>query len=131
MVQQFKHNTQAMRVQVNAVHFDADAKLVGFIQKKLAKLETFYDKLISGEVYLKLDKGETSSKIHTKILEVKITMPGGEVFVKETGKTFEEATDVALEALKIQIKKFKDRKLDKGHIKQVAASIDAEDEDED
>ncbi len=86
--------------------------------------------MISGEVYLKLDKGDNSSKIHTKILEVKIKIPGGEVFVKETAKTFEEATDIAVEALKIQIKKHKDKKLDKGHTKQVISSLDAEEEDD-
>ncbi len=119
-----------MRVQVNAVHFDVDAKLVGFIQKKLSKLETYYDRLLSGEVYLKLDKGDSAKKIKTKILEVKITMPGGEVFVKESGKTFEEATDIAVDALKIQIMKFKDKKLDKGHTKQTAEVQDLNEDDD-
>jgi putative sigma-54 modulation protein len=94
---------------MHSIHFDADAKLLAFIQQKLGKLETFYDRITSGEVFLRLDKGE-SSKVHHKILEVKIKIPGGELFVKEKGKSFEEATDLALEALKIQIKKFKDKK---------------------
>lgn len=119
-----------MRVSVQAVHFDADTKLVGFIEKKLSKLETFYDRLISSEVYLKLDKGDSAKKIQTKILEIRVNMPGGEVFVKETAKTFEEATDIALEALKIQIKKFKERKNEKNHIKQTAEVVEVVEEDD-
>jgi len=98
-----------MRLQMHAIHFDADPKLLEFIQKKLEKLETFYDRITGGEVYLRLDKSE-SSKIKDKILEVKIKVPNGELFVKEKGKSFEEATDLALEALKSQIKKFKSKR---------------------
>ncbi|MBB3838710.1 putative sigma-54 modulation protein [Runella defluvii] len=98
-----------MRLQMHAIHFDADPKLLEFIQKKLEKLETFYDRITGGEVYLRLDKSE-SSKVKDKILEVKIKVPSGELFVKEKGKSFEEATDLALEALKSQIKKFKSKR---------------------
>ncbi|MFN8344743.1 MAG: HPF/RaiA family ribosome-associated protein [Spirosomataceae bacterium] len=94
---------------MHAIHFDADPKLLGFIQKKLEKLETFYDRITGGEVYLRLDKSE-SSKVKDKILEVKIKVPNAELFVKERGKTFEETTDLALEALKIQIKKYKSKR---------------------
>ena len=98
-----------MRLQMHAIHFDADPKLLEFIQKKLEKLETFYDRITGGEVYLRLDKSE-SSKVKDKILEVKIKVPSGKLFVKEKGKSFEEATDLALEALKSQIKKFKEKR---------------------
>lgn len=98
-----------MRLQMHAIHFDADPKLLEFIQKKLEKLETFYDRITGGEVYLRLDKSE-SSKVKDKILEVKIKVPNAELFVKERGKTFEETTDLALEALKIQIKKYKSKR---------------------
>jgi putative sigma-54 modulation protein len=98
-----------MRLQMHAIHFDADPKLLEFIQKKLEKLETFYDRITGGEVYLRLDKSE-SSKVKDKILDIKIKVPNGELFVKEKGKSFEEATDLALEALKIQIKKYKSKR---------------------
>lgn len=98
-----------MRLQIHAIHFDADPKLPEFIQKKLEKLETFYDRITSGEVFLRLDKSE-SSKIKDKIVEVKLHVPNAELFVKEKGKSFEEATDLALEALKIQVKKYKSKR---------------------
>lgn len=99
-----------MRLQMHSIHFDADPKLLSFIQTKLAKLDAIYDRITSGEVFLRLDKSE-SSKMRDKTLEVKINIPGGELFVKERAKTFEEATDVAIEALKIQLKKFKEKKI--------------------
>jgi len=79
-----------------------------FIQSKLNKLDTFYDRITGGEVFLKVDKGDTK-KVRSKMLEVKINLPGGTLFVKEQGKTFEEAMDIAIEALKIQLKRFKER----------------------
>ena len=98
-----------MRLQMQAIHFDADPKLLSFIQQKMDKLDTFYDRITSGEVFLKLDKSDDAKK-HTKLLEVKLYVPGGSVFVKEQGTTFEEATDLAVDTLKMQVKKFKDKK---------------------
>jgi len=94
---------------MQAIHFDADPKLLNFIQQKLDKLDTFYDRITSGEVFLKLKKGD-SAKTQTKLLEVKLYVPGGTVFVREQGTTFEEATDLAIDTLKIQVKKFKDKR---------------------
>ncbi len=98
-----------MKLQMQAIHFDADASLLAFIQQKLDKLDTFYDRITSGEVFLKLNGNETS-KVHTKLLEVKLFVPGGTMFVREQGSTFEEATDLAVETLKIQVKKFKNKR---------------------
>lgn len=98
-----------MRLQMQAIHFDADPKLLNFIQQKLDKLDTFYDRITSGEVFLKLDKND-NTKLHTKLLEVKLYVPGGTMFVREQGTTFEEATDLAIDTLKMQVKKFKDKR---------------------
>lgn len=111
-----------MKIHVHAVHFDADPRLVGFIQNKLDKLETFYDRVTSAEVFLKLGKGE-KSKVHKKHIEVKLNVPGQILFVEEKGDTFEEATDLALEVLKSQIKKFKDKKNTVEHKKPEVATV--------
>jgi putative sigma-54 modulation protein len=97
-----------MKLQVHSIHFDADTKLIEFIQQKLNKLDQFYDRITNGEVFLRLTKGE-SNKGHQKLLEIKINVPGASLFVKETAKSFEEAVDLAIEALKVQIKKFKEK----------------------
>jgi len=83
-------------------------KLLEFIQSKLNKLDMFYDRITGGEVFLRLDKGDTK-KVRNKMLEVKISLPGATLFVKEQASSFEEAMDNAIEALKIQLKKFKDK----------------------
>lgn len=95
-----------MKLQIQSIHFDADQKLIDYVQKKLDKLETFFDKIIDGEVFLKIDKDEHQEN---KIVEVKINIPGSSLFVKERSKSFEAGTDEALEALKTQIKKYKEK----------------------
>jgi putative sigma-54 modulation protein len=98
-----------MKLQMHSIHFDADAKLLEFIQRKADKLETFYDRITSGEVFLKLNKD--SENHENKVVEIKVNIPGGQLFAKEKGVTFEAATDVAVEALKAQIKKYKEKNL--------------------
>jgi putative sigma-54 modulation protein len=95
-----------MKVQMQSIHFDADIKLLDFIQKKLDKLETFYDRVIDGEVFLRLDKSEQKDN---KIVEVKINVPGNVIFAKSQKNSFEAATDDAVESLRRQITKFKEK----------------------
>ena len=92
-----------MKLQMHSIHFDADSKLLNFIQKKIDKLETFYDRMLDGEVFLKLN----NNGIENKTVEIKLNVPGGQLFAKEESNTFEKATDMATEALRRQIKKHK------------------------
>lgn len=92
-----------MKLQVHSIHFDADEKLIDFIQKKVDKLETFYDRLVDGEVFLRLN----NEGVENKTVEIKVKVPGSQLFAKEQAKSFEEATDLATEALRSQLKKFK------------------------
>src|SRR3984885_12186560 len=93
-----------MKIRVQSIRFNADRKLLEFIQKKADKLDTFYDQIINGEVYLRLEKVEDEAN---KITEIKLTLPGSQLFAKEQCKTFEEATDLAIECLRKQIEKHK------------------------
>jgi putative sigma-54 modulation protein len=97
-----------MTINIQSVHFDADRKLLDFIEEKVSKLSTFYEGIISCEVTLRLDKSSTSDN---KISEIKVLAKGHEFFAKKQCSTFEEATDLVTEALKGQIKKFKDKML--------------------
>ncbi|TRX49357.1 ribosome-associated translation inhibitor RaiA [Fulvivirga sp. M361] len=92
-----------MKLQMHSIHFDADSKLLDFIQKKVDKLETFYDRMVDGEVFLKVN----NDSIENKTVEIKLNIPGNQLFAKEDAKSFEEATDLATDALRRQIKKFK------------------------
>ncbi len=96
-----------MKIRVQSIRFNADRKLLDFIQKKADKLDTFYDQIISGEVYLRLENVEDEAN---KITEIKLTIPGNQLFAKEQCKTFEEGTDLAIECLRKQIEKHKQKK---------------------
>jgi len=95
-----------MRIKVQSIHFDADRKLLGFIQEKVDSLIRFYEDIIDGEVFLRLDR---SSNAENKITEIKLNTPGKILFAKEQCRTFEEATDTAIEALRKQISKHKEK----------------------
>lgn len=95
-----------MDTQMHAIHFKADQKLLSFIQERLNKLEQFNDQIVSAEVFLRLDKDREKEN---KIAEIKLHIPGKEMFAKKQCKSFEEATNVAVEALRRQIIKDKER----------------------
>lgn len=92
-----------MKLQVHSIHFDADRKLIDFIQQRVDKLHTFYDRLVDGEVFLRLN----NEGVENKTVEIKLTVPGKKLFAKEQARSFEAAADLATEALRNQLKKFK------------------------
>lgn len=96
-----------MNVNIQTVHFDADEKLIEYVNKKLQKLPTFHDSIIKIDVFLKLD-----NVVHTikdKIAEIKVHVPKHEFFVKSTSKSFEESFDSSLDSIINQIKKRKEK----------------------
>ena len=95
-----------MKVNVHAVNFSVDQKLVNFIQERMDKLEKYYDKVVSADVYLKAEK--TSEK-ENKCVDVKMNVPGDEFVVKKQSKTFEEAMDLAAESLERSLIKRKEK----------------------
>lgn len=94
-----------MRLQVHSIHFNADRKLIDFIQQRVDKLQTFYDRMVDGEVFLRIN----NEGIENKTVEIKVSVPGRKLFAKEQARSFEAAADLAIEALRNQLKKFKTR----------------------
>ena len=95
-----------MDLKIEAVHFEVDKKLIDFVKDRVEKLEHIFDHIVAGEVFLKLDK---SSDKENKVAEIKLSVPGKELFAKKQCKSFEEATDSAVEALRRQVKKHKEK----------------------
>ena len=93
-----------MEIKVHSIHFDADQKLIDFIRNKISKLDVYYSDIISGEVYLRLDKNSNEGN---KVAEIRLNTPGKEMFAKKQCKSFEEATDLAAEALRRQVRRKK------------------------
>jgi putative sigma-54 modulation protein len=96
-----------MNIQIHSVRFDADKKLINFVHQKLGKLTQFGEEIVYAEVYLRLDKDQTRAN---KISEIKLDLSGGPLFARKQSRTFEEATDDAVDALKKQIAKHKQKK---------------------
>ena len=95
-----------MKLQIQSIHFDADTKLLDYIQTKCDKLETYFDRIIDGQVYLRVEK---KGVVKNKIVEIVVNVPGEKIIATENGELFEEATDLATDNLKRQIKKYKEK----------------------
>lgn len=96
-----------MNVNIQTVRFDADARLIEYINRKLQKLDTFHDRIIQVQVFLKLD-----NVVHTikdKIAEIRIHVPRHEFFVKSTSKSFEGSFDNAFDSIVTQLKRKKEK----------------------
>jgi len=93
-----------MQVNIKSVHFKADKKLVAFINEKVERLSSFYEGVIGSDVTLKLENSEFPDN---KIAEIRLIIRGNDLYAKKQCKTFEEAADTAVEALKRQISKHK------------------------
>ena len=95
-----------MNIKISSVHFDADKKLLEFVDKKLNKLIKLYEDIIGAEVFLRL---ENAQDLENKVVEIKLFIPGNDLFAKKQSKSFEESTDIEIEALRQQIIKRKDK----------------------
>ncbi|MGC8803794.1 MAG: ribosome hibernation-promoting factor, HPF/YfiA family [Bacteroidales bacterium] len=95
-----------MNINIQSVHFDADRKLIEFTNKKIEKLEKFYDHIVGAKVIFRLDKSSTEDN---KIAEIRLEIPGNDIFAKRQCKTFEEAVDQAVDALRTQLTKHKEK----------------------
>jgi putative sigma-54 modulation protein len=96
-----------MNVNIQTVHFDADIKLMDYVNQKLEKLSQYHDRIINVDVFLKLDN--IVHNIKDKIAEIRVRVPRCEFFVKATSKSFEASFDEALESLVNQIKRKKEK----------------------
>jgi len=95
-----------MKVNTQSVNFNADQKLIDFIQQRMDKLEQYYDKVIKSDVLLKLEN--TTGK-QNKIFEAKVSVPGESLVIKKVCKSFEEGVDSAVSSLERQLKKHKEK----------------------
>jgi putative sigma-54 modulation protein len=95
-----------MNVKIQSIKFNADKKLIDFINQKVNKLERYFDNIIDADVYL---RAENPQEITNKIAEIRLNVPGADLFAHKQCTTFEEAIDECVGALKIQIKKHKEK----------------------
>jgi putative sigma-54 modulation protein len=95
-----------MDIKMHSIRFDADEKLLNFIDTKVKKLPNVYDGILGAEVFLRLAK---DSDKENKLVEIKLDIKGQTVFAKKQCKTFEEATDLSIVAIKKQLVRRKEK----------------------
>lgn len=96
-----------MKVKIQTVHFDADSRLEEFIHERVDKLINRYKTVIHADVVLRLQKSESQDN---KVAEIKLEIPGNNLFVKKQSKSFEDAADSAIDVLHRQLEKIKDKR---------------------
>ncbi len=96
-----------MNVNIQSLHFEADSKLISYVEKKLSKLTQFHERIIKVDVFLKLDN--VVHNIKDKIAEIYVHVPKNDFFVKHSSKSFEESFDIALDTVIMQIKRKKEK----------------------
>jgi putative sigma-54 modulation protein len=99
-----------MKLRIQSINFDATASLESYINKKMLKLEKFFDEILNVDIYLKVVKPETATN---KEAEIKISIPNVDFFASKTCDSFEEAIDLTIEALEKQIRKYKEKNTNK------------------
>jgi len=95
-----------MNISIKSIHFSADRKLEELIQNKISKLSQYHDSILGANVYLRLEKNQ---ELENKVTEIKLDIPGTELFAKKQSNSFEKSTDSTVEALRRQLKKFKEK----------------------
>ena len=96
-----------MNVNIQTLHFDPDSKLVSYVEKKVAKLAQFHERITKVDVFLKLDN--VVHNIKDKVVEIYVRVPRHDFFVKHYSKSFEESFDSALDSVITQIKRKKQK----------------------
>lgn len=95
-----------MKIEIQSIHFDADHELIDYIERKVSKLGTFHDSIKGAEVYLKVQK---AAEKENKQVEIKINVNQKPLFAEHTSVSFEAATDLAVDQLKTQVKRYNEK----------------------
>lgn len=95
-----------MNITIQPKDFTAKAELTDFIKEKVEKLFRMYDRIISCEVVLKIDKSETKEN---KVCDIRLIIPGNDLLAGAQCKTFEEAAVQSIGALEKQIERRKNK----------------------
>lgn len=95
-----------MEIKIQSIHFDTTEKLNAFINKKAEKLQKSYEDIQKVEVQLKVEKPAT---VLNKTTSLTVSVPGTTLFVEKTCDTFEESVDQCMDAMRVQLTKFKEK----------------------
>jgi len=93
-----------MKISIQNPDFNATAALTEFVELNVGKLSLLSDKILECRVSLKIDKSDTREN---KICELKLVIPGQDLFASRQSNTFEEAVTQSIEAIRHQVERWK------------------------
>ena len=94
-----------MEIRVQSIKFNADQKLLDFIEKKFSRIEKFYDAVTGVDVALSLLPDHENKNV-----KVQVSIPGNTIVVEKNAKTFEDAVVDCADILKEKLVKAKEKK---------------------
>ena len=94
-----------MEIRVQSIKFNADQKLLDFVEKKFSRLEKFYEAVTSVDVALSL-----LPEHENKNVKVQVSIPGSTIVVEKNAKTFEDAVVDCADILKEKLVKVKEKR---------------------
>ncbi len=94
-----------MEIRVQSIKFNADQKLLDFVEKKVSKLPKFYDGITDVEVALSL-----LADYENKNVRVHVHIPGNDLIIERNAKTFEDAVVDCVDILKDKLVRAKEKK---------------------
>ena len=94
-----------MNIKIHSIKFDAGDSLLEFVHRKMNKMDKFFDRIVDGEVYLKLN----NEGVKNKTVEIKINLPGGQLFAESSAQTFEKAAEKSSKRLKRKLREHKEK----------------------
>lgn len=94
-----------METKIKSLKFDADQKLIDYVEKKMSKLDRFHDGITSAEVVLTLlqEPDNKNVKIHLHV-------PGEEMIIERNARSFEEAVTDCVDAMKEKLTRAKEKR---------------------
>lgn len=94
-----------MEIRIKSLKFDASDKLVAFVEKKVARIEKFFDAAQVAEVTLENAKEGKIAKIHVHV-------PGDDLVIERVADTFENAITGCVDAMKEKLTRVKEKTFD-------------------
>ena len=95
-----------MKINIQTVHFSMNSNLQKYIEKRLSKLNLYYNRIVSVDLYLNLDNHNDQTN---KSVELRINIPGDDVVVGKKSESFEKSLDMAASSAERMLKRRKEK----------------------
>ena len=95
-----------MKISIQSIDCTPRQDLLDLVNEKLEKLSHFSDRILEYKVVLRVEKAD---KRDNKVVEVRVVIPGNDLFVKKTSESFEESLQKSYDVLQREIKDWKEK----------------------